>query len=416
MRRIIVLSCLLAGSAAARELTLDQAVGQALAANPDLAASILDVDKARGRALQAGLPRNPELEIGGRSDWTFKNESERNFSLGVSQAIARKDRLRLAREAANLTVEQQALLVHDAQRQLIGEVQSLYLRVLTLDRQFAARQQLIETGGKLAAVIQQRYKTGEVPETDIAPIQIENAKLEQDQQLLLAQKNAAELKLKQALGLAPDEPLTLTSDLDALTARLEGIARAGATPETRPDYRAAKVAVAQAEAEVRVAKAEAYGDLTAGLNYENERSAFIAPIGVKQDQFLGFKVSVPLPVRNKNQGRILEQQAARRQAGAELEAVRQRVAAEVAQAKAAAAQLEPVLARYRDELIPLAEKQFQAVQRAYGQGQASIASVFQARQQRLSLELDYVGYLANRVDALASLDAALGQNPHLADE
>jgi len=210
--------------------------------------------------------------------------------------------------------------------------------------------------------------------------------------------------------------MTLTSDLDSLTARLDDIARASTTHGMRPDYQAAKIAVTQAEAELRVAKVEAYGDITAGLDYENERSAFVAPIGMKQDQFLGFKISIPLPVRNKNQGRILEQQAARRQAETELEGARQRIAAEVAQARAAADQLEPVLARYRDELIPLAEKQFQAVQRAYKQGQAGIAPVFQARQQRLSLELDYLGYLANRVEALATLDAALGMNPHLADK
>jgi len=198
MRCIFVLFFLLVWRAAARELTLDQAIEQALAGNPDLAASSFDVDRAQGRALQAGLPKDPDLELGGRSDWTFKNEGERNFSFGISQAIARKDRLRLARAAANLTVEQQHMLVRDAKRQLIGRVQSLYLRVLTFDRQVAARQKLIETGGELAAVIAQRYKTGEVPETDIAPIQIENAKLGQDQQLLFAQKNAAELRLKQA--------------------------------------------------------------------------------------------------------------------------------------------------------------------------------------------------------------------------
>ena len=230
MRHAIVLFCLLAGSVFARELTLDQAVVQALAGNKDLAASSLEVAKAEGRGLQAGLPRNPSLEISARSDLLFGNEGERGVTLGLSQAIPRKDRLRKARVAASLSVEQRRALVRDTQRQLVGEVQTLFVQVLNFNRQAEARQRLLVAGEKLAALIEQRYQRGEVPQTDIAPIRIENAKLAQEQQLLLAERTATELRLKRFLGLPADEPLVLVGDPDELTAPLSAAAGAEVVP------------------------------------------------------------------------------------------------------------------------------------------------------------------------------------------
>lgn len=416
MRRIIVLFSLLVGSAIAREITLDQAVVQALAGNRDLAASSLEVDKAEGRVLQAGQPRNPTLEISARSDLLFGNEGERGLTLGLSQAIPRKDRLRKAREAAALSVEQKRALVRDTQRQLVGEVQTLFVRVLNFNRQAEARQRLLMAGEKLAALVEQRYQKGEVPQTDIAPIRIENAKLAQEQQLLLTERTATELRLKRLLGLPAEELLALVGDPDDLTAPLGAAAGIETVAESRPDFEAAKVAVNQADAEVRVAKVEAYDDLTVGVTYEGDRSVFNAPIGAKRDNFLGASISIPLPVRNKNQGRIIEQQAAHRQAEAELVALRLNISSEVAQARAAISQLAPVLTRYREEMIPLAEQQFQAMQRAYERGEQGIAPVFQAQQQRFTVEFDYLGHRARYAELLITLETALGTNPHLRNQ
>jgi len=414
IRRFLVSVLVATTAASAAEFSLDRAVEHAVANNRTLAATgRYEIEKAQGRALQAGLPKNPEIEVGGRSDLLFKNEGERTVSLGLSQSLARRGRLQKARAAANLSVEEQRELAREAERLLIGEVQTLYVQAMGIDARYAARQKSIETGEKLAGLVQQRFQAGEVPQTDLAPIQIENVKLAQEQFLLVAEKTAAELKLKLALGLAAEESLTLTSTVEEVATRWSRAADAPFRPEARPDYRAARVRIAQTEAEVQVAKAEAYDDIVVGADYENERLMFDAPIGVKKDQYLGVKVSIPIPVRNKNQGRILERQAAHRQAEAELDAAGQRIASEVAQARAAIAQLEPLLTRYRDELLPLAEKHFAAVQRAYRQGQLGIAPVFQAQQQRFALEIDYQTFLARKSEALVAVETATGAHPHV---
>lgn len=413
MRHLFALFFLSVGSAFARELTLDQAVMQALAGNRDLAALSFEIDKAEGRALQAGLPRNPSLEISARSDLIFGNEGERGVTLGLSQAIPRKDRLRKAREAAALSVVQKRAVVRDARRHLVGEVETLFVRMLNFNQQTEARQRLLAAGENLAALIEQRYQRGEVPQTDIGPIRIENAKLAQEQQLLLAQRADAELRFKQLLGLPADETVVMLGEAEELNTKLTAVTGIDRAVESRPDYAAAGAAVEQADAEVRVAKAEAFDDLTVGVSYEGDRSVFNAPVGAKRDNFLGASVSIPLPLRNKNQGRVLEQQAAHRQAEAERAALQLKISSEIAQARLAIAQLTPVLTRYREELLPLAERQFQAVQRAYERGEQGVAPVFQAQQQRFTTELDYLGQLARYAEMLVTLETALGANPHL---
>ena len=64
-------------------------------------------------------------------------------------------------------------------------------------------------------------------------------------------------------------------------------------------------------------------------------------------------------------------------------------------------------------MIPLAAKNFEAVQRGYQQGQQGIAPVFQAQQQRFVLELDYVSYISRQLEAIVAVETASGAHPHV---
>jgi cobalt-zinc-cadmium efflux system outer membrane protein len=403
---------LLGATLSARDLTLDQAVDRALSDNSTLAATQFEIGKAEGRAIQAGLAKNPELEIGTSSNFEFRRSGDRGVSLELTQAFARKDRLQKARAAANLSVEQQRALIRDAERLLIGDVEVLFLNVLTLDQQYLVHQRTLEIGTRLLTIVDERFRQGLVPQTDIAPVRIENAKLVQEQELALAAKVDAELKLKLLLGLPPEEPITLRGSVEEIVSRFSANPSATVIPQ-RPDIAAADLAIRQADAEIEMARAEAHEDISVGISYESEFPLIDTPFGAKDERFLGIKLTIPLPVRNKNQGRILEQQAARRQAGAQVDTVRQRAVSEFAQAQAAAQRLGPIVGRYRDDLIPLAEQNFQAVQRAYEQGLISITNVFQAQQQRLSLEMDYLTHLSSWIGALITLETAAGTHPRL---
>jgi len=96
---------------ASETITIDGAVREALANNPDLLAARHAIDMARGRLRQAGLWPNPDLELEGSDDFLFSREGERGFSSGFAQRfpIARrlgkaKVRFRFAQELHHLIV------------------------------------------------------------------------------------------------------------------------------------------------------------------------------------------------------------------------------------------------------------------------------------------------------------------------
>ncbi len=69
------------------ELTAEQAVREALAANRDLQAARQTIAIARGRLLQAGRLSNPEFEMSGRDDFAFRDEGERGYGVGFAQSF-----------------------------------------------------------------------------------------------------------------------------------------------------------------------------------------------------------------------------------------------------------------------------------------------------------------------------------------
>ena len=72
----------------ASALTMDDAVSAALANNLDLRAAKFEVEKARGRLIQAGLWPNPEVEVGERTDRAFSDEGEHLTAIDQSLGCA----------------------------------------------------------------------------------------------------------------------------------------------------------------------------------------------------------------------------------------------------------------------------------------------------------------------------------------
>ena len=170
----------------------------------------------------------------------------------------------------------------------------------------------------------------------------------------------------------------------------------------------AALAIERIEAEQRLARAEVRGDLTVGAGYLYERSP-----GSEADHLLGLKFSVPLPVRNKNQGRLRELRAAHTRAERELAALDLAIVSEVDAARQRIIQLETVLTGYRAGVLVLAASAESELANAYAQGQVSMFQLIQSQQQRLTLQAGEIDARAALARAWAALQTATGLNPQL---
>ena len=393
---------------AAEPLTLDQAISHGLAHNRDLAAASLDAEAARGRVDQAGLRANPVLDAGLQSDLLTGNDGGRKLDLGVSQTLPLGNRLKEAQAAAQVDVTSAGVNLANRRRQIIGAITAGYIDVLALDRQVALRDRLLSVGARLLEQAGQRAKLGEVSSLEVTTAALELAKLRQEKSILLAEHSARIQGLKPLLGLEPADDLQVAGDLEQVLSSLDVGPAQNKSAWRRPDRRAAELAIERIEAEQRVARANVRGDLTVGAGYQYDR----AP-GGEADHLLGLKLSVPLPVRNKNQGRLRELRAEHTRAERELDALDLSIASEVAAARQRVEQLRKVLEEYRTSVLPLAATAESELTNAYAQGQVGMFQLIQSQQQRLALQAGEIDALAALARAYAELQNATGLNPHL---
>ncbi len=402
---------LLAGFSAVAEplatnLTPENASATALAENRDLAAARFAIRQAEGRLKQAGLWPNPEFELGGKNDSAFANQGEYDFATGFKQRFPITGRLTKAKAVARVDVAMALAEVRNQERLLAGEVLGLSRGLLVTQEKLKANEEIQSVIQKVIEVSAKRLKVAEVSEADVNLAKLELQKLTLAQAALLNQQEIAVTTLNRLLGREPKTPLQMSG---AINAELDTNTVAEVSRQIlarRPDRQLAALGIDRAGAEIKLARAEKWEDWTVGFDYSRSVGKFDAPIGTKTDNFLGVGVSIPLPLWNRNQGRISETQATQQRAQAELQALDLRIAAETQTAEDQMRRLLGILRQYREESIKLAEENVTLLQKGYADGLVNITAVIQAQQQFTDLRLNYLDTLAEFERALTDWQTA----------
>ena len=403
-----------AAESLATNLTPDSAVATALAENRDLAAARFAIAQAQGRLQQAGLWPNPDWEMSRARETSFDFNGESKFSTGFKQRFPITGRLEKAKAVARVDVAMAMAEIRNQERLLIGEVLNRSRGLLTLQEQLKANQEIQDTIRKIIEVSESRLKVAEVSVADVNLAKLELQKVLLARSGLLNQQEIATVELNRLLGRDPTSPLQI---IGTVSTNLDRNLLAQATQQAvsnRPDRQLAALAVNRADAEIKLARALKWEDWTAGFDYSRDRSLFAAPIGTKVDNFIGVSISIPLPLWNKNQGRISEAQATEQRARAELDALELRIAMEAQSAENQIRRFLSTLRQYREESIKLAEENIALLQKGYADGLVNITAVIQAQQQLTELRQSYLEVVAQLSRALTEWETATASNPYLA--
>lgn len=390
----------------ATNLTPESAVTTALTENRDLAAARFAIRQAEGRLKQAGLWPNPEFELGQKNDRAFANDGEYDFATGFKQRFPITGRLTKAKAVARVDVAMALAEVRNQERLLAGEVLGFSRELLVTREKLKANQEIKSVIQKVIEVSEKRLKVAEVSAADVNVAKLELQKLTLTQAALLNQQEIAATGLNRLLGREPQTPLLMSGPISAEfdTNTVAVVSRQ--TIARRPDRQLAALGIDRAGAEIKLAKAEKWEDWTVGFDYSRGVSKFDAPIGTKTDNFLGVGVSIPLPLWNRNQGRVSEAQATQQRAEAELTALDLRIATEAQTAENQMRRLLDILRQYREESIKLAEENIALLQKGYADGLVTITAVIQAQQQLTDLRLSYLESLAGFVRAKTEWETA----------
>ena len=401
-------------------ISVREAAAESLRANADLRAAWAAIDVARARLVQAGLWPNPELRLSGAGDFAFRDEGEHSAGAEVAQRFPIAGRLGRARDVARVDVAAALAEARDFERTLIGDVQRVAFRILALDRAIATWDAVIAPARELAQASRRRFEAAEASEVDVNLLAVQLAGFEQEKHLLELERGVEAIRLNQLLQREVDAPVLVSGSLDDARFDPTALAQIGAgAAERRPDRAAALLRGDRARAEARLARAEVWEDWSFGVGVDSEKQVFanqpaIDPIGAKRDEFLRFGLSVPLPLWNRNQGRVAEALADERRGAARLAALERAIAAEVAAARARVIEVSRIERHYREAALPLSRRNVALLDRGYRQGLAPISALVQAEQQLADAALRHARLLGELRQAEVDFETAAAASPLLA--
>lgn len=357
-------------------ISLSQSASYTREHNPDLAAARLRIEEAKGRLLGSGRLSNPEVGFGMNSG---KRAREWDTGISFDQRFPVTARLRLEKSLSQQLVRAAELEIRDMERLIISEAQTLIVRLLAVDQQRDLRNQQTALAKKLSSFATDRANKGEISPLDAAQAQVDSQRLLLEGRKLEAERVSLLGELKPKLGIAADSELAVTGGLPASTLP------ASAGWEGRPDYQLARTNEGAALTEIDLAKARKWQDISAGLVAQAERVED-APDGFDRSGFIGFRVSIPLPFWNKNQGEIAEKNAAATRAALETKALAAGITNQIAAARAEMAANAKLADETKNKLLPLVNEQTEKLEKAYATGQADLLTILRAREQKLQLE------------------------------
>jgi len=397
-------------------LGLDAAIARARDREPSLRAVRTDIEVARGLRQQAGLRPNPTLTFERRDEPTG---TDNLTSVGVQwplELFRRSGRVQTAERGLQAT----QFAVTDRERLLVAEVRMQYGVTAAAVRDVVVADEVVTTAQRQLDVVRARVDAGGTPPLERDLLEVELRRFETARLLAAGRADAALVRLKQLLGMSPEEPLLLRETLETLVAG----STTGAAPTSsasiaaRPDVREADARVTLADARIDQARRDGRVDVSLYGTFMRMDAGFpqqgFGPTGAQERvrgrfNYVAGGAIVMVPLFNRNQGQVAAAQAERSGAEARREAAALAARAEVAAAQARDAQAQRAVNLYTGGVRRLARQNLDVVRQTFDLGRATIFDVLTEQRRYLDIEQGYTTALREAWEARAALKRALGE-------
>jgi outer membrane protein, heavy metal efflux system len=395
--------------AATPGLGLTQVIEFALLNNGELRAFRSEKGIRDAGSVRAGLLPNPTLELEAGTGALTGSGAENSLSLGVSQEflLPGKRAKRVAVAAREQDIYRWQLA--DRERILREEVKSAFYEVILAEKRVALADRSIALNRQLLGVARERLDAGDIPELELNLVKVELARSE------AARIEAGKLSLQiqgrllTLMGRSRSECPTFAGDFDPeLSPGRELADLVQQALGNRPDLKALEAEKGRGEAEMVLARAETIPNLTAGLSLQRESTAIEVGGAEGRDTayLVGFKLSMPIPVFDRNQAGLQEARARHDSAASHLSAAAATIEREVETAYASLKQTEKILGLYRSSINPQLEENLKLTEEAYRLGEVGILAVIQEQKKFYEVSESYLAALQDRQAALVKLQSA----------
>jgi cobalt-zinc-cadmium efflux system outer membrane protein len=369
------------------QLTLDQALEMAERLQPQIAEARALVEAAEGRARQAGAFPNPEAIVGAQQ---LGGADSQEYVAGVGQAIPLSRRLPKARAAELLDREVRARGLEVKRRDIHRRVHSAFATALYQELACQAQTEIQQNSVKAVTLTQARVAAGDAVPEDVARVEMELARTKVEWKRAESLRDQARVALAAAIGDAslPVKSLAGTLDVAWEIPTLETLA---ANLSAQPESRQAEADIRARNARVDVANAERIPDVKVELLYHR--------LEANRENTVDLGLSIPLPLFNRNQGRLREAHAEVTAAEARARMTQNELMARLRESHL---QLTTALANRRTlqaEILPKAETVRKGAEARYAAGDISLTEVLSVRRDWAVVQLGYLETLREVMQA-----------------
>ena len=409
VRIIIVLLCLLPaldvgaqtlappGQTVAPSVTLDEVVTLAVRENRTLRAKQFEHQATRANEITAGLRPNPVATYS--SDHLGSRNVDREHAVSVGQPIElggkRQRRLDSARAATRVS----ELELADTRRQLVALVKKTFTDVLVGQATRALSLDGLRALDEVERIQRFRAERGDISELELTRIQLQRYAFERDAADARQAISTAKIGLRALAGLdALPAEFEIAGDIEFRDRPLDREELYRLTIANRPDVRAAEAAREKARADVDLARANAWWDVTPQIEYRR----------VGADSTIGVGVSVPIRIFDRNQGEIARTRAEVDRAEALRQASALGALADVDTALAVVMTSRDKVVLLRDTYLPKAQRARETVEFAYRRGGVSLLDFLDAQRTYRETALEHIRSVGAYWGAVYQLEAAVG--------
>jgi len=386
-----------------KTITLEELQQMAFENNPTFGQAAANIEAAEGRKKQSGL--YPNLTVGYQGEQirggSFHGGEQGFF---VRQDIVLGGKLGLNRKIFEQELKQAETEAEEQKVRVVTSVRMSCIQALAAQQTLELRQNLSKLADDAVETSRQLANVGQSDAPDVLESEVEA----QQAQLALTMAEQNRQRVWRALAAVVGNPRL---PLMKVEGNLED------TPPVNPDelvekivdespaVRIAELGVKRAEAALARAKRETIPDLElrGGLEQNGELLSNGRPAGLQ-----GFAdVGVRIPISNRNQGNIAAAKADTERAKREVERVKLVLRERAASVVQTYTFSEAAVDRYKNQMIPRAQKAYEMYTKKYHDMAAAYPQVLNSERTLMQLEVSYITALENFATSSLSLQSYL---------
>jgi outer membrane protein, heavy metal efflux system len=385
------------------------------AANPTLKAAQLNIDESRAAEITAFLRPNPGLTAGldqinpfstqpspsGTGGTTYSPFAYAFPSGSVNYLHERRGKRELRRDSAKQSTAITESTYQDQKRNLLFNLRNAFVGVLQAKAVLQNAKENLEYWDHELDINRKRFHAGDLAQVDLNRLELERAQFESDFETAFVNLRTSKIELLQLLNdRTPISQFDVDGQFDFQEQLMTDEEYRNAGLAVRPDLKAAVQSVELAKINHDLAVANGSTDPTFSVDAGRN-----PPIPA----YLGFSVSIPLRIFDRNQGEKERTQIDIGRNERLRDAAEAQVFSDIDSAYWTLIQALNLLKPYKTKYLPLAIDNRDRITIAFQNGGASLLDLLDAEKAYRDTRLAYLNLIGAYLTTAAQMNMAVGQ-------